>query len=161
MLETPTTSAAMMDSSSQHDTSATTITTTATTTTTAATTAAATPKIPPGRTYLESLLNKSMKIKISDGRTLIGQFLCTDRDKNIILGACQEYIGEPDSDDTEEPRLLGLAMVPGRHVVSMHVDMNDYMRGELETFLALSKSGQKEETREREEETVIGEAGCS
>ena len=36
-----------------------------------------------------------MKIEISDGRTLIGQFLCTDCDKNIILGSCQEFIGNP------------------------------------------------------------------
>merc|ERR1712071_165391 len=28
---------------------------------------------------------------MTDGRTLIGQFLCTDRDCNIILGSCYEY----------------------------------------------------------------------
>lgn len=78
--------------------------------------------VTPGRTFLEMLLNKSMKIQISDGRTLIGQFLCSDQDKNIILGSCQEYIGNPDDENVEEPRLLGLAMVPGRHVLSMHID---------------------------------------
>lgn len=36
-----------------------------------------------------------MKVEISDGRTLIGQFLCTDADENIILGSCQEFIGNP------------------------------------------------------------------
>lgn len=27
-----------------------------------------------------------------------------------------------DSDEHEEPRILGLAMVPGHHIVSLHVD---------------------------------------
>lgn len=45
----------------------------------------------PGRLKLESWLNAYMKIEIEDGRTLMGQFLCTDRDCNIILGSCYEY----------------------------------------------------------------------
>jgi len=44
-----------------------------------------------GRLKLESWLNACMKIEMTDGRTLIGQFLCTDRDCNIILGSCYEY----------------------------------------------------------------------
>jgi small nuclear ribonucleoprotein (snRNP)-like protein len=45
-----------------------------------------------GKALLSKWLNSSMKIKITDGRILIGIFLCTDRDQNIILGQCQEYI---------------------------------------------------------------------
>ncbi|XP_025080593.1 N-alpha-acetyltransferase 38, NatC auxiliary subunit-like [Pomacea canaliculata] len=74
-----------------------------------------------GRQKLETWLNRSMKIKMSDGRTLIGVFLCTDRDGNVILGNCEEYIRGPESED-EEPRVLGLAMVPGHHILSIHVD---------------------------------------
>lgn len=74
------------------------------------------------RRKLEKWLNKSMKIKMSDGRTLIGIFVCTDRDRNVILGSCEEYLNSPDSDEHEEPRILGLAMVPGHHIVSLHVD---------------------------------------
>lgn len=44
------------------------------------------------RAKLRQWLNRSMKIKITDGRYVIGTFLCTDRQANIILGACQEYI---------------------------------------------------------------------
>ena len=33
-----------------------------------------------------------MKITMTDGRTLIGMFLCTDRSCNVILGSCQEYL---------------------------------------------------------------------
>ena len=35
--------------------------------------------------YLRSMLNKLMRIRLSDGRILIGVFLCTDRDSNVIL----------------------------------------------------------------------------
>ncbi|CAH3172839.1 unnamed protein product [Porites evermanni] len=72
------------------------------------------------RQLLESWLNKIMRIKISDGRTLIGSFLCTDRDRNIILGSCQEFVGS--ADEKEEPRILGLAMVPGKHIMSIEID---------------------------------------
>lgn len=77
-----------------------------------------------GRSKLESWLNKNMKVEMTDGRTLIGIFLCTDRDINVILGSCSEYL-KPDSNEEtceEEPRFLGLAMVPGHHIMSIHVD---------------------------------------
>ena len=41
---------------------------------------------------LQSWLNKRMKIEMSDGRTLIGIFLCTDCHQNVILGSCSEYL---------------------------------------------------------------------
>ena len=94
---------------------------------------------------LESWLNKVLKIQITDGRVLIGTFLCTDRDLNIILGSCLEYVNDdkgkycefifdhpnaqtvspdPQTGSTEEePRSLGLVMVPGKHVVSIGVDV--------------------------------------
>ena len=43
------------------------------------------------KTNLKNWLNKSFKIEMTDGRILIGIFLCTDRDGNIILGSCHEY----------------------------------------------------------------------
>lgn len=41
---------------------------------------------------LEGLLNKNMRIRMTDGRTLVGLFLCTDRDCNVILGSAQEFL---------------------------------------------------------------------
>ena len=79
-----------------------------------------------GRRLLRSFLNKNMKIKLTDGRVLIGIFLCTDKDANVILGTCDEYLNEEcliNSQQLDEgPRMLGLAMVPGRHIVSIDVD---------------------------------------
>ncbi|XP_043933220.1 N-alpha-acetyltransferase 38, NatC auxiliary subunit isoform X3 [Protopterus annectens] len=48
------------------------------------------------RQKLENLLNKNMRIRMTDGRTLIGSFLCTDRNCNIILGSAQEYLKSAD-----------------------------------------------------------------
>ncbi|KAJ1080348.1 hypothetical protein NDU88_000567 [Pleurodeles waltl] len=75
------------------------------------------------RQKLEELLNKNMRIRMTDGRTLVGCFLCTDRDCNVILGSAQEYLKSTDSFSAREPRVLGLAMVPGHHIVSIEVEV--------------------------------------
>ncbi|KDR21370.1 N-alpha-acetyltransferase 38, NatC auxiliary subunit [Zootermopsis nevadensis] len=75
-----------------------------------------------GKQKLCSWLNKNFKIEMTDGRVLIGVFLCTDRDGNVILGSCSEYLKPEDNGVIEEPRVLGLVMVPGRHIVSIHLD---------------------------------------
>ncbi|KAF6724471.1 N-alpha-acetyltransferase 38, NatC auxiliary subunit [Oryzias melastigma] len=38
-----------------------------------------------------------MRIRMTDGRTLVGLFLCTDRDCNVILGSAQEFLKSPDT----------------------------------------------------------------
>ncbi|KAL1509343.1 hypothetical protein ABEB36_004098 [Hypothenemus hampei] len=78
----------------------------------------------PGAQKLRSWLNKSFKIKMTDGRVLIGVFLCTDRDANIILGSCSEYLPADSTVSNEEPRMLGLVMIPGKHIVSISIDVN-------------------------------------
>ena len=68
------------------------------------------------------------------GRVLVGTFLCTDRDANVILGSCAEYVpttGGSNEDEADldacmktnvDPRILGLAMVKGQHIIAMHFD---------------------------------------
>ena len=72
------------------------------------------------RQQLNDWLNKPMRVSIKDGRVLVGLLLCTDCDQNIILGSCNEYIGSPS--EQEEFRVLGLALVPGQHIHSIHID---------------------------------------
>ncbi|CAB3982618.1 Hypothetical predicted protein [Paramuricea clavata] len=79
------------------------------------------PPVSPSSALLQSWLNKIIKVKISDGRRLIGSFLCTDQEMNIILGSCQEFVYGEDYEN-EEPRILGLAMIPGKHIVSLEID---------------------------------------
>lgn len=82
----------------------------------------------PGAVQLRSWLNKMFRVEMTDGRVLTGVFLCTDRDANIILGSCSEYlpIDEKTKILNEEPRMLGLVMIPGKHIVSIHIDTNEY-----------------------------------
>lgn len=49
----------------------------------------------------------------------MGTFLCTDSAANVILGMCTE-----DTEKGGEERMLGLVMVPGRHIVSMERDVS-------------------------------------
>lgn len=65
-------------------------------------------QISPSRARLQLWLYRAMRIVITDGRILIGVFLCTDSKANIILGVCTEYTR---SDGGE--RMIGLVMVPG------------------------------------------------
>ncbi len=46
------------------------------------------------RKQLQSYLNKRMRISISDGRIVDGMFLCTDRDCNIVLANCEEFLSQ-------------------------------------------------------------------
>ncbi|KAB0397535.1 hypothetical protein E2I00_016045 [Balaenoptera physalus] len=75
------------------------------------------------RQLLEALLNKTMRIRMTDGRTLVGCFLCTNRDCNVILGSAQEFLKPSDSFSAGEPRVLGLAMVPGHHIHIVFIEV--------------------------------------
>lgn len=79
-------------------------------------TAAAEP-ISAGRAKLQSWLYRQLRIQLTDGRILTGNFLCTDADANVILGMCME-----DTEKGGEVRMLGLVMVPGRHIVKMEME---------------------------------------
>lgn len=65
-------------------------------------------QITPGRAKLQLWLYRSLRIVMTDGRILIGIFLCTDSDANVILGVCSEF-----TKNGGDERMLGLVMVPG------------------------------------------------
>ncbi|XP_032689335.1 N-alpha-acetyltransferase 38, NatC auxiliary subunit [Odontomachus brunneus] len=76
------------------------------------------PEESPAKQKLRGWLNRHLRIEMTDGRILRGAFLCTDRDANVILGSSTEFL----STEHTEARVLGLVMVPGRHIVSIHLD---------------------------------------
>ncbi|CEG70932.1 hypothetical protein G6F70_000682 [Rhizopus microsporus] len=64
---------------------------------------------------LASYLNFQARITITDGRIFIGTFMCVDKQKNVILANTKEYRGA-------EERLVGLVMIPGKHLVKMETE---------------------------------------
>nr|XP_018896434.1 PREDICTED: N-alpha-acetyltransferase 38, NatC auxiliary subunit [Bemisia tabaci] len=70
---------------------------------------------------LRNWINKMMRIEMTDTRILVGRFICTDRDGNTIMASCHEYLNPDVCGFSDEPRLLGLVMVPGRHIVSVSI----------------------------------------
>lgn len=75
------------------------------------------------RSKLKSWLGHTFKILITDGREIVGGFVCTDRDANVILEYAWEYAQASDN-IKQEPRSLGLALVPGHHIKSISLMMN-------------------------------------
>ncbi|EEP77481.1 conserved hypothetical protein [Uncinocarpus reesii 1704] len=89
--------------------------------------------------YLESLLNKTLRLHTSDTRLFVGIFKCTDNDRNIILANTYEYryptpaalneaIRQQGQGESEvvtadmTTRFIGLVVVPGRHITKIELD---------------------------------------
>ncbi len=90
--------------------------------------------------YLTSLVNKHLRIHISDGRMFVGQMKCTDNERNIILALTNEYRQPTEKDVMEaaeiheregkkgnvkvdmRKRYVGLVVVPGRYIEKIEVD---------------------------------------
>jgi len=80
--------------------------------------------------WLYGLLGSEMKILITDQRVLLGQFICTDKERNVILQGASEYMSEEEIDSGTVGRSIGLAMVPGKHIVKMEIRKKDLDRVE-------------------------------
>ncbi|APA15891.1 hypothetical protein SS1G_09227 [Sclerotinia sclerotiorum 1980 UF-70] len=111
------------------------------------------------RTYLHSLLSKTLLIHTTDNRMFRGSFKCTDSDLNIILSETYEYrippcppsssIPQPPSSTSTSPtssanpstsilnitpRWLGLVVVPGKHIVRIELEeFSSQVRGRKPT----------------------------
>ena len=48
------------------------------------------------REVLKSYLSKRLRVEVSDGRIVEGVFMCTDRDRNIVLSNCEEFYDQPE-----------------------------------------------------------------
>jgi hypothetical protein len=64
---------------------------------------------------------------MTDGRVLVGVFLCTDRDGNVILGSCNEYL-KPEG---KRPRRLRCA------AFDMHGYTTPYKQSIMKIFIYL------------------------
>ncbi|OBT90983.1 hypothetical protein VE02_00236 [Pseudogymnoascus sp. 03VT05] len=91
--------------------------------------------------YLNGLLNKSLRVTTTDKRMFLGEFKCTDSDRNMILAHTYEYRLPSESALPQASgagsvtlemtsRYLGLVVVPGEHITKI----------ELEQFASQMKS---------------------
>ena len=84
--------------------------------------------------YISSILGQKIKCTLDDGRTATGEFICLDRLKNIILqNVTEERLtivpplrgndGEclDDKQGFRRQRRLSQAMIPGKHLVKVHL----------------------------------------
>lgn len=46
------------------------------------------------RALLTGYLNERMRVTISDGRVIDGRLICTDRDCNLVLSNCEEFLSK-------------------------------------------------------------------
>ncbi|MCJ1287948.1 hypothetical protein MMC26_007300 [Xylographa opegraphella] len=104
------------------------------------------------KAYLGSLLNRVFHIYTTDNRMFVGEFKCTDNDRNIILSSAHEYripalpsaastiissnptsAGDTSATDAHgdlqtvtldlsPPRYIGLIVVPGPHITKIEVE---------------------------------------
>ena len=44
------------------------------------------------KALLTGYLNERMRVTISDGRVIDGRLICTDRDCNLVLSNCEEFL---------------------------------------------------------------------
>ncbi|KAJ5997092.1 hypothetical protein N7499_006593 [Penicillium canescens] len=97
-----------------------------------------------GTQYLERLLGRSLRIHTTDTRMFVGLFKCTDADRNIILANSFEYrmpttsavqaaVNEKEQAEGSEAksatvrvnmtsRLIGLIVIPGRHITKIELE---------------------------------------
>ena len=108
-------------------------------------------RTPAGRAFLDSVLNKCLRVTLTDGRVIQGRLICTDRDSNLVMAEGQEHapasfdakVGSPIEGEKDGPQLaaadtanesgygadglkfrrrLGLTMVPGEHIVNVSLE---------------------------------------
>lgn len=68
------------------------------------------------------LLNRRMRVGVTDGRTFFGKFHCLDKQGNIILSDTVEQMEGSSSSADAELRHLGLVLIPAIHQTSCHVE---------------------------------------
>ncbi|KAF2480524.1 hypothetical protein BDY17DRAFT_301935 [Neohortaea acidophila] len=86
---------------------------------------------------MQGFINYRMRATMADGRQLVGQMLAFDKHMNLVLADCEEFrkvkrkskpAGAPGAGgasqvvETEEKRMLGLAIIRGATVVSCSVE---------------------------------------
>jgi len=78
---------------------------------------------------LQNLFDKPLKVLLSDGRTIIGKFVCIDRERNLVLVDAIAYLPSDSqlldgSNPETDFRTLGVVMVPGKHLIKAEAEVS-------------------------------------
>lgn len=46
---------------------------------------------------LRGYINQRLRVVLNDGRIVDGNLLCTDRNCNIVIGDCEEFVSQQDA----------------------------------------------------------------
>ncbi|KAI8053768.1 hypothetical protein BDF22DRAFT_681225 [Syncephalis plumigaleata] len=69
---------------------------------------------------LRQQLGKRCRTLISDGRVLVGHFICVDKHKNVIIHGAEEF-------SNNASRFIGMVMIPGEHLVKFEMEVPSSM----------------------------------
>jgi small nuclear ribonucleoprotein (snRNP)-like protein len=91
---------------------------------------------------LQSLLYSTLRIKIRDNRTFIGQFICVDKQQNIVLAQAEEFLepeeerirGSPISRGPLGGREMGMVTISGKDVVKIEAEEEQCFIGGMNTM---------------------------
>ncbi|KAL0054670.1 hypothetical protein WJX82_000808 [Trebouxia sp. C0006] len=87
---------------------------------------------------VKKLLHKRLKVVVKDGRVLIGELLCIDKQANIILGNTFQQVQSDSAPFKERP--IGQVLVPASQRKSCHVEV---MPNEREGLVHLLQAQQE------------------
>jgi small nuclear ribonucleoprotein (snRNP)-like protein len=78
------------------------------------------PELTPALLRLQALLQKIVRVKISDGRIFIGSFAGTDQPLNILVTNAEEY--RPGLEEGADGRYVGQVVIPWKLVKKVEVE---------------------------------------
>ena len=74
----------------------------------------------PAIAAVRALLDKHLRVLLTDGRVLVGRFQCFDKQRNVLLTETREYRKQSDGCLSESCRSLGIVLVPRRWIAACH-----------------------------------------
>ena len=78
------------------------------------------------KVLLNGYLNERLRVTISDGRVIDGRLICTDRDCNLVLSNCEEFLSKEEM-SKEEMSKYSKSRKEEMSKYSKSIDIIDYV----------------------------------
>ncbi len=73
----------------------------------------------PAVSHIQALLQRTLRISISDGRLFVGTFACVDKQLNIVLTNTEEFRSGPPVSPPAQGRYVTMVMIPWKFVTKV------------------------------------------